>query len=85
MFWIAAGVTVVGLVILSLLPEVPLRTKSALEEREDDARAADAKAAEASKDAAAAGPAAPAGTTDPAVPGGASAPAGAEQVRSGQV
>jgi hypothetical protein len=44
-FWIAAGITVLGLVVVSLLPEVPLRTKSALEERED-ARAADALAAD---------------------------------------
>jgi EmrB/QacA subfamily drug resistance transporter len=43
-FWIAAGITVLGLVVVSLLPEVPLRTKSAMEERED-ARAADALAA----------------------------------------
>ena len=44
-FWIAAGITLLGLVVVSLLPEVPLRTKSALEERED-ARAAEARAAE---------------------------------------
>jgi EmrB/QacA subfamily drug resistance transporter len=49
-FWIAAGISVVGLVVLSLLPEVPLRQKSALEERED-ARAADqARADEARAD-----------------------------------
>ncbi len=80
-FWIAAGMTVLGLVMLSLLPEVPLRTKSAMEEREDDARAAEALAA---KDAAASGPAAPAGTTTPAVPEGVSAAAGADQARTGQ-
>ena len=34
-FWIAAAITVLGLVVVSLLPEVPLRTKSAMEERED--------------------------------------------------
>jgi EmrB/QacA subfamily drug resistance transporter len=39
-FWIAAGIAVVGLVVLSLLPEVPLRHKSALDEREDAADAA---------------------------------------------
>ena len=36
-FWIAAAITVVGLVVISMLPEVPLRTRSALEEREDAA------------------------------------------------
>jgi EmrB/QacA subfamily drug resistance transporter len=39
-FWIAAGIAVIGLVVLSLLPEVPLRHKSALDEREDAADAA---------------------------------------------
>ncbi len=34
-FWIAAGITVLGLAVVSLLPELPLRQKSALEERED--------------------------------------------------
>ena len=36
-FWIAAGITVAGLIVISMLPELPLRTKSAMEEREDDA------------------------------------------------
>jgi len=36
-FWIAAGITVLGLLVVSRLPEVPLRQKSAMEEREDAA------------------------------------------------
>ncbi|WP_336924067.1 MDR family MFS transporter [Aquipuribacter sp. SD81] len=37
--WVAAAVTVVALVVVSLMPEVPLRQQSALEEREAAARA----------------------------------------------
>ncbi|MFC5381371.1 DHA2 family efflux MFS transporter permease subunit [Aquipuribacter nitratireducens] len=34
LFWVGAAITVVGVVVVSLLPEEPLRTQSALEERE---------------------------------------------------
>lgn len=47
-FWIAAAITVIGLVVVSLLPEVPLRQKSAMEEREDAVAAEAAEAARAS-------------------------------------
>ncbi len=47
-FWIAAGITVIGLLVISLLPEIPLRHKSAMEEREDAVAAAAAQAGEES-------------------------------------
>ena len=47
-FWVAAAVTLLGLVVVSMLPEVPLRERSAMDERED--------AIEAERAAEAAGP-----------------------------
>jgi hypothetical protein len=41
-FMLAAGIMVVGLVLVFLLPELPLRQGSAAEEREAELRAADA-------------------------------------------
>lgn len=51
-FWVAAAVTLLGLVVVSLLPELPLREKSAMDEREDAIEAERAAEAEAAANAA---------------------------------